>query len=55
MINGENNDFVEGLEKLDNVSEIKNKEATQEMPKLSINNMDNQIQSSNRAADNEFR
>ena len=49
LINGENNDFVEGLEKsveglekFDNVSEIKKKEAApHEMPKLSINNIDN--------------
>ena len=40
LIPGQGNDFVEGLEKLDNISEVKKKDMT-ELPKINTVNLDN--------------
>lgn len=41
LIPGEGNDFVEGLEKLDNISEVKKKEML-ELPKINTLNIESQ-------------
>lgn len=54
LIPGQGNDFVEGLEKLDNISEVKKKEML-ELPKINTLNIENQGQASKEADKNEFR
>lgn len=54
LIPGEGNDFVEGLEKLDNISEVKKKEML-ELPKINTLNIENQAQANKETASNEFR
>ena len=54
LIPGEGNDFVEGLEKLDNISEVKKKEMI-ELPKINTLNIENKATNNKEGASNEFR